>query len=301
MRDGFQIADDFFDGAAEMRAAFEAHFADPARHTAEHQVWNYWHIPNLYTYLRAVPHRVVPEPLFHRFMLRLNAWAMGALGLSTRSMPWLSLYVNGCGQSLHNDAAGGQVGYVFSLTRWDARTFVGGETLILRADDYWGSERMAVARHAEAFCERVPSLFNRLLIFDDRLIHGVVPIQGTMDPLAGRVVIHGHLRANQAALTGGLTPQQSSQAAAPTLERVGTLARDHADRLHGFITLRLLIEPDGRVSGVRPLCDRLVSLKRDPADAERFTRDVFALLTGIAFPAAAVPSELTLPVLVGVA
>ena len=41
------------DIANAMRADIDAHFADPMKHNAEqHQVWNYWYVPGLYTYLR---------------------------------------------------------------------------------------------------------------------------------------------------------------------------------------------------------------------------------------------------------
>ena len=128
MQNGYLVADRFFDGADALRSAYDAHFAEPDKNTDRHIVWNYWHVPGLYTYLKTNPSKVLPEPLVTRFMQRLNAWAMATLGLSTRSHPWLSLYVNGCGQDLHNDSLNGQMGFVFSLTRWEGRNFHGGET-----------------------------------------------------------------------------------------------------------------------------------------------------------------------------
>jgi hypothetical protein len=46
--------------AVAMRRDIEAHFANPHTHRPEtHQVWNYWHVPDLYTYLRTSPERVI--------------------------------------------------------------------------------------------------------------------------------------------------------------------------------------------------------------------------------------------------
>src|SRR4051794_24859783 len=102
MQNPYVVVEQFFDGADEVRAAFEAHFNDAHKHTPQHQVWNYWYVPEMYTYLRTSPARLMPEALINRFMQRLNDWAMTALGLSSPFHPWMSLYVNGCGQGLHN-------------------------------------------------------------------------------------------------------------------------------------------------------------------------------------------------------
>ena len=38
---------------------------------------------------------------------------------------------------------------------------------------------------------RVEPLFNQLTIFDGRIPHGVRQVEGTRDPLLGRLVLHG--------------------------------------------------------------------------------------------------------------
>jgi len=43
-----------------------------------------------------------------------------------------------------------------------------------------------------SFCGKVPSRFNQLLVFDDRIIQGVRSLQGTMGPPCCPV-LHGHL------------------------------------------------------------------------------------------------------------
>ena len=300
MKDGYVVVEQFFDTAAELRAAFEGHFHNPHTHAGAHQVWNYWYVPDAYTYLRTDPLKVLPQPLVARFVERLNAWALATLGLCTRSNPWLSLYVNGCGQTIHNDAAGGQMGYVYSITRWDERNFLGGETLLFHPGHYWETERIRATGAGTSFYDKVPARFNQLLVFDDRVIHGVQPIQGTMEPLQGRVVLHGHLRAEAFVVNGPLDAQSALQAITPAYEGVRTLVRQHGSLLHGFVTLRLSIREDGGVAAVRALCDRILPVSPDTSRVEPFKADVIGLLSGVRFPTAPAASELTLPILVGV-
>ena len=62
MLPGHNVLDDFFPKAAAIRAGIDAHFAEPAKHLPEsHQVWNYWYVPGLYTYLRTSPDKVLPR------------------------------------------------------------------------------------------------------------------------------------------------------------------------------------------------------------------------------------------------
>src|SRR5947199_5042067 len=56
--DGFLPAEP----ALQMRRAIDEHFTNPQAHRPEtHQVWNYWFVPELYTYLRASPERVIGQ------------------------------------------------------------------------------------------------------------------------------------------------------------------------------------------------------------------------------------------------
>jgi hypothetical protein len=300
MKDGYAIVEQFFDSAIELRTAFESHFHNPQAHAREHQVWNYWYVPDAYTYLKTDPTKVIPGPLVARFVERLNTWALATFGLSTRSNPWLSLYINGCGQTIHNDSLAGQMGYVYSITKWEERNFLGGETLLFRPGHYWETERIKTSGAGTAFYDKVPSRFNQLLVFDDRLIHGVQPIQGTMDPLEGRVVLHGHLRAEALVVNGPLNMELAVQAITLASEPIRALVRQYVSLVHGFVTLRLSIEADGRVAAVRSLCDRILPLSSDTSHLDPFKKDIVGLLSDIHFPPAAAASELTLPILIGV-
>lgn len=182
----------FFPGARQMRLAFDAHFLLPYRHDESKQIWNYWHVPGHYTYLRTAPRKVIPQALVDAFVEALGGWARAELGLAEVGPPVLSVYVNGCRQTLHNDVKNGAWAYVFSLTRWEERKFEGGETILVREEVFAAEPRPTL--DSSDVTHRVPALFNQLLVFDDRVVHGVEPVLGTMNPLDGRVVLHGHLR-----------------------------------------------------------------------------------------------------------
>ncbi len=299
MQKPYMVVEHFFDEADVMRAAFEAHFTNPHSHSSQHQVWNYWFVPELYMYLRTNPGKILTDALVDRFVQRLNAWAMATLGLSSRSNPWLSLYVNGCGQGLHNDSLNGQMGFVFSITKWDERNFIGGETILFHPENYWESERIKTSGAGSSFYDKVPSRFNQLLVFDDRVIHGVQPLQGVMDPVAGRVVLHGHLKAEGGILNGALPADSILNALSPTLENIRALTQQHASLFHGFTTLRMAIAPDGRVTSVQALCDRILPLSPDKSRLEPFRQQLVQLLSSVLFPSAPGASELTLPIFVG--
>jgi len=248
------VHDEFCGFAAEMRAAFEAHFADPyAMAPPQHFIWNYWHVPGRYTYLRSEPPAVLGRELASRFMRHLETWSLLRYGLKPRA-PWLSLYVNGCEQGLHNDAGNGRLAYVYSLTRWQERRFSGGETLLLRPEA-GNAERQTRPTSLGDLMQTVSADFNRLILFDDLLPHGVSRLSGTMAPTEGRLVIHGHLVETKPMLIGAL-PDEALQSLrgqlTDDLERIGGRTET---ALHGVVTLRADVARTGVVANARVLAD----------------------------------------------
>lgn len=188
---GYRTVPEFFPRARQVRRAVEAHFGLPFQRGTAKQVWNYWHVPGMYTYLRTSAHKVIPQALVDDLVRSISEWARQELGTQTVTSPLLSVYVNGCRQSLHHDVGNGEWGYVFSLTHWDSRKFEGGETLLVRRAYAAGDDGLPVPSPEVA--DRIPATFNQLLVFDDWISHGVEPVQGSMNPLEGRIVLHGHL------------------------------------------------------------------------------------------------------------
>ena len=137
MRAPWLVVDDFLPAALaqQMRHAIERHFAEPASHRPDsHQVWNYWFVPGLHTYLRTTPDKVLQRGDVELFMEVLSTWSTSRLGLRQATWPYLSLYVSGCRQNLHNDSGNGAFAFVYSLTR-NERNTTGGETIVLHEGD----------------------------------------------------------------------------------------------------------------------------------------------------------------------
>ena len=297
-RSAMLVEDDFLppDAAWALREHFEAHFADPHRHGSDtHQVWNYWYVPGLYTYLRTWPERIVPRALVDGFHDALTGWAARRLGMSDVSRPVLSLYVDGCGQGLHNDSANGRFGYVYSLTR-DDRSTTGGQTLLLKEGDLFRA-RLAAPEAGIGLYDLIEPDFNRLTIFDDRMPHGVQRVEGTMDPLEGRLVLHGHIREADASLSGPLDPADAERAVHPAMTRLLADTGLGDGSCHGPLVVRLHIEPGGTVSRHGLLVDRVA--RTDGGWARAAVDRVVEGLAAVRFPRADGPSELTLPLMIG--
>jgi hypothetical protein len=280
--------------AEQLRAHIDQHFDEPHRHSADiHQVWNYWYVPDLYTYLRTKPEKLIPRALVQRFHDAISRWARETLGMAKVHWPYLSLYVDGCQQGLHNDSANGRFGYVYSLT-WEDRKTIGGETIVLREGDLFRSN-MTNSAAGVGIYELIPPRFNRLAVFDDRMPHGVQRVEGSMDPLEGRFVLHGHISEAGPVVDGGLTPEIVSDTFDQAL---GALADELAGTgHHGPVTLHMRVSASGEVRSVRLLLDRLA--RRDGG----FTADAVARIVAAAeamrFPAADMPSEIRAPLAVG--
>ncbi len=297
---GYTVIDDFFPEAQGLRAGIDAHFAEPARHRPEsHQVWNYWHVPGLYTYLRTSPEKVLPRALVDRFLAKLRAMALYRFGLGEVTWPYLSLYVAGCQQGLHNDSRNGRLGYVYSLTRWDERNFQGGETLIFKEQDYFGSAAITQAQAGLGLYDLVPARFNRLLLFDDRLLHAVPRLEGTMVPQDGRIVLHGHVAEGPVAVTGVLAQPAAAavvEGARPALARC---VQEAGAGLAGLVTVRLTLDGEGAVLKDELLFDRLLPTAAGAASPAAATEALRGILRKLAFPRADGSSLVTVPVAFG--
>lgn len=289
--------------AEALRADFEHHFENPQKADERHEVWNYWYIPNQYTYLRTSPERVIARPTVEALYAELQRFALERLGLTMVYWPRLSLYVEGCRQVLHNDSRNGALGYVFSITRWDQRRFTGGETQVFGDEDYWTSGRFRRGGSHTNFYHLVPSEFNQLLVFDDRLLHAVPEVRGVSDPREGRVVLHGHFAAAGMAMSGGLDTLMESgeiDGAPDGLPQLLKSLRGQTEaargRFHGFVTCAIEVGADGAVSEVRVLTRRVLSATGGLAAQDEIAR-ALDTMRAARFPEAPAASRITLPVL----
>jgi hypothetical protein len=256
------VISDFTPLAPQMREQIERHFRTPEKHGPEHQVWNYWYVPDSYTYLRTNPEKVIERKLAEQFVAQITQFAMTQLGMDHVTWPFLSLYVDGCGQALHNDSRNGSMGYVFSVTKWDERTFSGGETLLFHEQDYWANGRFTAIGATSSFYDLVPARFNQLLLFDDRVPHSVPTVRGVVDPCDGRLVLHGHITARRILLRGPLQQPRHAQSAGARrlVELIKQLVEEHRGRVHGVATFEVRVDAEGTAHDVRTLIDRILPL-----------------------------------------
>jgi hypothetical protein len=183
----------FWPRADEARAGYERFMGDPSAHSfhSEHQCWDYWFLPGVYCYLRTDTIKVLGADLVDDFLTRLEELCNTELnGVSPRS-PWLSLHLDGMRHEIHNDSCNGIYGYVYSLTR-NPDAFSGGQTCVAKEQVFDALEPRQ-PKAWQGYFEVIPPLYNQLALFDDRLPHMVPVVQGTMNPLEGRLCLTGHL------------------------------------------------------------------------------------------------------------
>lgn len=169
--------------AETMRNDIVSFFDSPYEQNETHQVWNYWHVPGMYTYFRTDAHKVINSHALATLNHRLSL-----LGLGDPTTPFLSMYLPGCRQGIHNDTENGKHAFVYSLTSDDRQTW-GGCTLVFKPD------AMTLGVRAGAgvdFYDEIEPKFNQLVVFDDRIPHAVSILEGSHNPIDARFVLHGH-------------------------------------------------------------------------------------------------------------
>jgi hypothetical protein len=281
-----------------MREDVEAHFAHPHRHQPKtHQIWNYWHVPGLYTYLRTLPEKIIVPNKVDMFIVRLRVWSVDTLGLGGVSWPYLSLYINGCGQALHNDSKNGRFAFVYSLTQTDRHT-IGGQTSILREGDLFRLN-LHVAKAGAAFRELIEPQFNRLIVFDDRLIHGVERVDGSMDPLDGRCVLHGHIEESGPIIDGKLGLDAIRDGICTTMDQFIARWQATIQQYHGPLVLRFIISPSGRVVETKIVLDRVMHDSEGDVNWDAVRQTLIEAICGALFPSASGETNVTLPVTFG--
>jgi hypothetical protein len=290
------IQDNFFSGAKSLRKSFEQRFADPRATRSDRFVWDYWHVPEQYTLVRTPAQHFFPAKIYRDFLGRLGSWAQETLGCSALTPPWLSYYVEGCRQELHSDVPHGPWAYVFSLT--PRQIFSGGETLLLRPEvlDYWRNFKDAKDREQKSFVQKVAPRFNRLVVFDPRIPHGVTEVRGVQDPREARLVVHGWFTEPKPFLKGGLSARQVAPILDEAVDRFLT-SISALGQWHGVVSLRIKVNTGGKAALPIILADTLTPADADPRDATRLRRELRSAFSKLRFPKARSATEITLPLL----
>ena len=283
--------DNFYSGASSLRAVYDERFKDPKKADSRRFVWDFWHVPDQYTLVRTPAKYFFPQKQWRDFLGALGKWGQENLGCGAITDPWLSYYIEGCEQKFHTDVPHGPWAFVYSLS---LQGFTGGETFILNPEilDYWRSYPDFQDREQAAIITKITPKFNRLVVFDPRLPHGVTPVKGTMDPRNARIVIHGWFAEPKPYLSGALKPSQVYPVVNEAVEKFTQAVEGSWD---GIMSLRFRISPAG-TSKMVVLANTVQSIGRD-----RSTKDLMPLLkkyvSELKFPKCKASSEITLPLL----
>jgi hypothetical protein len=198
------------------------------------------------------------------------------------------MYVPGCAQGVHNDSVNGRLGYVFSLTRENRKT-IGGETVVFQDRDLFRANLDRPAA-GSAIYDLVEPRFNRLTLFDDRCLHAVQRVEGSMDPVEGRFVLHGHISESGVIAQGALPPNDIQDVIVPALKELRGIA---AEGVRGPIVFSVEIAPTGEVQRMQPVFDRLASADGEDLDALR--GEIVDRINTLRFPAAGSSTKANIP------
>jgi hypothetical protein len=289
------IVDKFAPEARALRSTFDERFADPRSTRGDRFMWDWWHVPGQYTALRTPAWTYFPRKTYEAFHRRLVAWGRATLGCHDISPPWLSCYVDGCRQELHGDLPHGPWAFVYSLTPWKGRVFRGGETLLLRDEvlDFWQDFRSVRAVEEHELLRAVEPRFDRLVVFDPRIPHGVRTVTGTRDPREGRLVIHGWFVQPRPFVEGPLRVSALSQRIADLGGALGTWLGDLP--VAGMLSLAFTVGARGLVSDVRLLSDTTRVPLADERARAAVVRKIRAFVASWTFGKQRGTSQVTLP------
>lgn len=283
-----------------MRAEFEARVRPDRVFSPQRLAWDYWYIEGQYSYLRTLARHFFSPHLYRSFLTALEQWGEKHLGCGKCSELWISYYLDGCRQELHADINQGPWSIVFSLTRWQQRGFSGGETVTLQdwVLDYWRHLDPAQPLEHKQLLRRIPPQFNQLTVFDSRIPHGVMTVEGTRNPLDSRVVLHGWFEPPALRVEGTLS-FADTEPVSDIVRRTWNEKSTKLGPLHGVLTMRLQIDEIGKVETVQPIATTLKSLGAEPVMIEA----AIALATEVAgqarFPKSAGKTILLIPFISG--
>lgn len=289
------IVDKFAPEGRALRTTFDERFADPRSTRGDRFMWDWWHVPGQYTALRTPAWTYFPRKTYEAFHRRLVAWGRATLGCHDISPPWLSCYVDGCRQELHGDLPHGPWAFVYSLTPWRGRTFRGGETLLLRDEvlDFWQDFRSVRAVEEHELLHAVEPRFDRLVVFDPRIPHGVRTVTGTRDPREGRLVIHGWFVQPRPFVEGPLRVSALSQRIADLGGELGNWLGELP--IAGMLSIAFTVDARGRVTSARVLSDTTRVPLADERARRAVIRRIAAFVGGWTFGKQRGVSRVTLP------
>lgn len=283
--------------ATKLRKQFTHVMSDP--HSPDRFQWDFWHLPGRYTHLRTPAVEFFSDENHAQLMTALQKYGREQLGCPDVSPIWLSLYIEGCEQRLHADRPHGPWAFVLSLTPKKTK-FQGGETIMVRPEilSLWSQGVPAGNAFEESdIVDQIPSTSGRLIVFDPRIPHGVSRLSGTMDPLEGRLVVHGWFAQPNPFVDGPL-PIHAAEKSLTAFDKVlAEKFNDGGFQSTGTTAFKIKITPHGKVASVKRLACSMSSY--DPSITKKEIRELSAIVSrhflNSKFPKMKTESSLTLP------
>ncbi len=290
------VESSFFKEAEILRSSFDRRFADPRKTNADRFVWDYWNVQDQYRLLRTPAHGFFQQVVYNRLHRQLVLWGRRVLGCHDISPPWLSCYVDGCEQKLHGDLPHGPFAFVYSLTRWNARRFSGGETLLVKDPilSYWQNRDHFSGLEQGEILEKVAPKFNQLLVFDPRIPHGVNRVEGAHDVRYGRLVIHGWFVQPRPFIEGALSKVALSSLINKITEELQPKL-EAGISASGIVSLKFEVPVSGKVSQLRVLTNTLRGLNSE--DSRQILSSIRTSFRGFRFLKQKGHSSVTLPLI----
>lgn len=212
----------------------------------------------------------------------------------------MSCYIDGCRQEIHSDLPHGPFAFVLSLTPWEARRFIGGETMILREEilSFWSNLDRYTSNGLEEkeVFQAIPSLFNRLVVFDPRVPHQVRRVEGAADPRDGRLVIHGWFMQPRPYIDGPARRPELQKAISGVVNGLSEAIGD-TDTLRGIASYRFSINPTGRVSGCKLIASTLIEMNGNQELVRKVLSSVPLSIRSMRFRPQSRTSHVTLPLI----
>ena len=99
--------------------------------------------------------------------------------------------------------------------------------------------------------------FNRLIVFDPRIPHGVREVRGTTEPRAGRLVMHGWFVSPRPFIDGPLQNARGAVAVAAHIDALSPVVAQTLGSLPlaGLISYQLSVAPSGEIARVTVLSE----------------------------------------------
>jgi hypothetical protein len=120
-----------------------------------------------------------------------------------------------------------------------------------------------------------------------------------MDPVEGRFVLHGHLRADGPVVAGALTEQQVGAGYNDIQNDFLKASAARARLYHGPVVLRFQVDAAGRVETCDVLMDRVVATDASDVNWPALSKALVACVLAYRFPQTSGPTVVIQPFLFG--